>query len=93
MSEALRQVQVRYEGEVQGVGFRYTVCHIVDGIGGVSGGVENSPDGSVRLTAEASENQLKQLLLQIQTSRLGSYITSEQISWGDAQGLSGFYYR
>jgi len=93
MSPAKRQLQICYEGDVQGVGFRYTVCRIVDGLGGVTGGVENAGDGSVHLVAEATENQLKQLLLQIQTSRLGSYITNEQISWGEPQGLSGFYYR
>jgi len=93
MNPMSRQVQVRYEGEVQGVGFRYTVCRIADGIGGIAGGVENVPDGSVRLVAEAPENQLRQLLLQIQTSRLGPYIANEQVLWSDAQGLSGFYYR
>jgi len=88
-----RQLQIRYEGDVQGVGFRYTVCRIVDGIGGIMGVVKNCPDGSVQLVAEASENQLKQLRLQIQTSRLGAYITDEQVAWGDAEGLSGFYTR
>ncbi len=93
MSEAVRRVQVRYEGDVQGVGFRYTVCGIVRQLSGVTGGVENAMDGAVLLVAEASENQLKQLLLQIQTSRLGDTITNQQVSWGEAQGLSGFYYR
>lgn len=93
MSQSTRQLLVCYEGEVQGVGFRYTVCRIVDGMGGITGGVENCPDGSVRLVAEAPENQLKQLRLQIQASRLGGYITNEQVSWGEAEGLTGFYYR
>ena len=88
-----RQLQIRYHGDVQGVGFRYTVCRIVDGLGGITGGVQNCPDGSVHLVAEAPEFQLKQLRLQIQTSRLGPYITDEQVSWGEADGLSGFYYR
>jgi len=93
MSDAVRQVRVRYEGQVQGVGFRYTVCRIIDQLGKITGGVENAGDGSVLLIAEASENQLRQLLLQIQTSRLGAYITKEQVSWGEPQGGSGFYYR
>jgi acylphosphatase len=93
MSSANRQLQIRYEGEVQGVGFRYTICRLVDQLGGITGGVKNCPDGSVLLVAEAPENQLKQLRLQIQTSRLGAYITDEQVAWGDAEGLSGFYYR
>ncbi len=93
MSPRAKQLQIRYEGEVQGVGFRYTVCRIVDGLGGIPGGVKNCPDGSVHLVAEASENHLKQLRLQIQTSRLGGTITNEQVTWGEAEGLSGFYYR
>jgi len=93
MSSAKRHLQIRYQGDVQGVGFRYTVCRIVDQLGGISGGVKNCPDGSVLLVAEASENQLKQLRLQIQTSRLGATITDEQVAWSDAEDLSGFYYR
>ncbi len=92
MSGALRQVRVRYEGEVQGVGFRYTVRGIANHLG-ATGGVENLYDGSVHLVAEGPEDVLKQLLLQIQTSRLGMYIASEQVEWGEAEGLSGFYYR
>jgi len=90
MSSAKRQLRIRYEGDVQGVGFRYTVCRLVDQLGGITGGVKNCPDGSVYLVAEASENQLKQLRLHIRTSRLSTYITDEQVAWGDAEGVSGF---
>lgn len=93
MSAAKRQLRIRYEGQVQGVGFRWTVCRIVEQLGGISGGVKNCLDGSVLLIAEAAEDRLKQLRLQIQASRLGPYITGEQVSWGDAEGESGFYCR
>ena len=92
MSLPLRQVQVRYVGDVQGVGFRYTVRGIADRLG-VMGGVENLGDGSVRLIAEGLEPVLQQFLLQIQVSRLGPYISNEQIQWGKPEGLSGFYCR
>lgn len=92
MSGALRQVRVRYEGEVQGVGFRYTARGIADPLG-VAGGVENLNDGAVQLVAEGPEDVLKRLLLQIRVSRVGMRIAHEQIEWGEAQGLSGFYYR
>lgn len=87
-----RQVRVRYEGDVQGVGFRYTVRKIANQMG-VPGGVENLPDGAVQLVAEGTENLLKQFLLQIRTSRVGVYIANEQITWGEPEELSGFYYR
>jgi acylphosphatase len=92
MSATLRQVRVRYEGDVQGVGFRYSTRKIATQLG-VSGGVENLPDGAVHLVAEGPEDLLKQLLLQIDVSRLGAYIANKQIEWGAAQGLTGFYYR
>lgn len=93
MSAAVRQLRIRYEGEVQGMGFRWTVCRIVEQLGGITGGVENRPDGSVLMIAEATEDRLKQLRLQIHASRLGPYITGEQVSWGESEGKSGFSYR
>ncbi len=92
MSAEPRQVRVRYEGEVQGVGFRYTVLGLANQLG-VTGGVENLNDGAVQLVAEGPENILKRLLMQIRVSRLGPHIIGEKTDWGNAQGLTGFYYR
>lgn len=92
MNRMPRQVRVAYEGEVQGVGFRYTARAIANRLG-VTGGAENMPDGSVQLVAEGPEDVLKQFLLQIRVSRLGPNIARERIEWGGAQGLAGFYYR
>jgi acylphosphatase len=92
VSEVLRQVRVRYEGMVQGVGFRYTARGIANQLG-VAGGVENLNDGAVYLVGEGPEVVLKRMLLQIRVSRLGPFISSEKIEWGAAQGLAGFYYR
>lgn len=93
MSAARRQVCVIYSGEVQGVGFRYTARGLANRLGVVTGGAENLPDGTVRLVAEGPEDVLRQLLLQIRVSHLGPRIADEQIEWGAAQGLAGFYYR
>ena len=92
MSDGRRQVRVRYEGDVQGVGFRYVVRNLANALG-APGGVENLNDGAVWLVAEGPEDVLKRLLLQIRTSRLGPLISCEQVEWGEPQGLSGFYYR
>ena len=92
MSGAVRQVRVVYEGEVQGVGFRFTVRGLASPLG-VAGGVENLGDGSVLLFAEGPEDVLKRLLLQIRTSRLGAHISNERTEWGEVWGLAGFYYR
>lgn len=92
MNAELRQIRVRYEGDVQGVGFRYVARNLANALG-VTGGVENLNDGAVQLVAEGPEDVLKRLLLQVRTSRLGPNVASEKIEWRAAQGLSGFYYR
>ena len=89
MSASRRQVQVRYEGEVQGVGFRFTVYSLAQRLE-LAGVVENLPNGSVRLVAEGPEDALQRLLLQIQVSRLGGTIDHEAVEWRAAQGLAGF---
>ena len=92
MSDAKRQVRAIYEGDVQGVGFRYVARNVANDLG-VAGGVENLNDGSVKLVAEGPEDVLKRLLLQIRASRVGRYIADEQIEWGEPEELAGFYYR
>ncbi len=92
MSGTKSRVRVVYAGDVQGVGFRWTVRNLAQGLG-LDGGVENRPNGTVELVAEGGEPQLKWLLRQIRMSRLGPHIDSEQVEWGEARGLSGFYYR
>ena len=92
MSHLRRQVRVRYEGDVQVVGFRYVARNLANALG-ATGGVENLGDGAVQLVAEGPEDVLKRLLLQIRTSRLGPNIASEKTEWRAAQGLGGFYYR
>ncbi len=92
MNGPVRQVRVLYEGDVQGVGFRYTARGIANRLG-LTGGVENLNDGSVQLIAEGSEVDLNRLLALVRQSRVGQYIANERIAWGDPQELTGFYYR
>ena len=92
MSDRERQVRVVYRGDVQGVGFRYTVRELAEQMG-VAGGVENRPDGSVWMVAEGGEGLLRSFLAQIRASRVGGYIADEQVTWEGASGISGFYWR
>ena len=92
MSGARRQVRVRYEGLVQGVGFRYTVREVAGRLG-VTGGAENLPDGSVQVVGEGTEGELQRFLQQVRLSRVGRYILNERVAWGEAEGRRGFYYR
>jgi|LSQX01.3.fsa_nt_gb acylphosphatase len=92
MTSSLRQVQVLYEGAVQGVGFRYTVTRIAQRLD-VAGSVANLPDGTVHLTAEAPEDTLRLFLDHINASRLRDYITAARVRWHPPQALTGFHIR
>lgn len=53
----LRRIQVRYQGLVQGVGFRATLRHLAVTLPGgleVSGWVSNLPDGDVLMQAQGT---------------------------------------
>lgn len=54
---SLRRVVVRYEGEVQGVGFRWTSKRLANELG-LTGWVRNEPDGSVSMELQGDEDQV-----------------------------------
>jgi acylphosphatase len=58
------RVSVHYRGRVQGVGFRATVRDIARHHA-VAGYVMNLPDGSVRLVAEGSREEVQALLADV----------------------------
>lgn len=80
-----RRVHVRYEGHVQGVGFRFTACRIA-GDHGVDGWVRNQPDGSVELVGEGSESDLQAFLEALRQSPVGRFIIHEFPEWTEARG-------
>ena len=75
----------RFEGRVQGVGFRYTVLEIA-GRTGVTGYVSNLMDGDVELVAEGAGDQLREILTGIQHSHLGRFILRVYQEWSPATG-------
>lgn len=68
--------QVFYEGNVQGVGFRYSVKQIAKGFD-VIGWVRNLPDGRVELQASAEPSELAAFLDGIRNSHLRAHIKNE----------------
>ncbi len=83
-------MQIFYSGNVQGVGFRYTVKTVAAGYE-VTGTVRNLPDGQVELLAEGAKDELKAFSEGIRDSGLGHFIQKETVSWDEAQnGFRGF---
>lgn len=66
-------VQVFYEGNVQGVGFRYSLRQIAKGFD-VIGSVRNLPDGRVELQAQGEEDEVRAFLDAILESALRGHI-------------------
>jgi acylphosphatase len=77
-------MQIFYSGNVQGVGFRYTVKTVSTGFE-VTGTVRNLPDGQVELVAEGARDELKAFSEAIRDSGLGHFIQKETLTWAEAQ--------
>ena len=79
---------VHAEGEVQGVGFRWTARREADALG-IAGWAENAYDGTVNLVLEGEPDRLRQLLLQLSVRFPEARF--EQTAPADrAKGLIGF---
>lgn len=66
-------MQVFYEGNVQGVGFRWSVRNIAKGFD-VTGSVRNLPDGRVELLATGEEDEVRAFLDAILESEVRGHI-------------------
>ena len=86
-------IQVFYEGNGHGVGFRYTVRQIAKGFD-VTGSVRNLADGRVELLATGEEAELRSFLEAIGQSELRSHIKKQtEFPLPDAPPFRGFEIR
>jgi acylphosphatase len=69
----MTSLQVFYEGNVQGVGFRWSVRDAAKGFD-VTGWVRNLPDGRVELQATGEEDEVRAFLNRIAQGELHSLI-------------------
>ena len=73
MGSVIASIQVFYEGNVQGVGFRYTVRQIAKGFD-ITGSVRNLRDGRVELLATGEEGEVRAFVEAIGQSELRAHI-------------------
>ncbi len=83
-------MQILYSGNVQGVGFRYSVKSVATGYD-VTGTVRNLPDGRVELVAEGTKDELEAFRQAVREYGLDHFIRKEEVRWGEAtNGFRGF---
>lgn len=73
---AMMSIQVFYQGNVQGVGFRWSIRHIAKGFE-LTGWVRNLPDGRVELQISGEENEVRAFLDAIMQSELRAHIRKQ----------------
>lgn len=87
---AVERLDVRFTGQVQGVGFRYTAQGLAQRRP-VTGFVRNLPDGSVRLVVEGDAAELDGLVQDIQRAFEGQIretVTDRRPASGELTGFS-----
>jgi acylphosphatase len=82
---------VRYSGQVQGVGFRYTAQSLAIRYP-VAGYVRNLPDGDVELVAEGEPGPVDEFLTAV-ARRMGEYVTGMTVRDEPPAGHAGFHVR
>ena len=86
-------MQVFYEGNVQGVGFRWSVRNVAKGFD-VTGFVRNLADGRVELQAAGDEEEVRAFLEAILQSELRAHIKKHsETALADAPAFCGFEIR
>ncbi|MCD6459524.1 acylphosphatase [bacterium] len=81
-NEEKSRVCVYYEGRVQGVGFRFSVCSIVRDYN-LNGYVENLPDGRVAVIVEGMTSQILDFLEKVENCHLKNYIFNSKREWNE----------
>ena len=78
----MTSLRIFFEGNVQGVGFRWTVKRIATGFD-VVGWVRNLPDGRVELLASGEDAEVRAFVVAIGESELRAHIRRQSESAAD----------
>ena len=88
----MRRVHVTVRGDVQGVGYRYTM-RIVAREAGVAGWVRNRRDGSVEAEVEGTPAQVDEVLSWMAEGPPGSRVEQATVTDAATTGERGFEVR
>jgi acylphosphatase len=81
----MRRLTATVTGFVQGVSYRYYTRREANRLG-VKGWVKNESDGSVRVVAEGSEEQLRGLLNFLRRGSPSAQVADVSLDWSTASG-------
>ena len=90
MNEKRVRLVVRYQGHVQGVGFRMTTVSQSTGLA-VHGYVRNEHDGSVLMDVEGSDRDVKELMARIASAMEGR-IDATDVDPRPPKGVEGGFH-
>ncbi len=85
----MKHINVTVSGRVQGVYFRASTKKEADALG-IKGFVQNQPDGSVYLEAEANENTLELFLTWLKIGPATARVDNLKIEDSDCKYFEGF---
>jgi len=81
-------LQVFYEGNVQGVGFRYFIQHTATQLG-LTGWVRNLPSGDVEIEAEGNREFVERLIEYARRGPRSAVVSNTQVTWREPHGQFG----
>ncbi len=90
MLEKPLRLTVLVSGQVQGVGYRRFVQRQAE-ILRLTGYTENLADGRVEVIAEGEKPDLEQLLHHLKKGSTHAVVSSLEVQWAEATGLTGFF--
>jgi len=88
----MRRVRVVVSGDVQGVGYRYTM-RIVARDAGVAGWVRNRRDGAVEAEVEGADGAIDEVLAWMAEGPPGSRVDAATVTDAPPTGETGFEVR
>ena len=77
--------ELRVEGHVQGVGFRYYCYRKAVGLG-LFGWVRNEPDGSLTAFAEGDRSAVEALIVELKIGPPASAVSDVRVTWTKPTG-------